>query len=721
MSYSYFSRLLGFVNVVEEKGRVTISGLDADAFIRDIQNNWNTSRFTKNAISSFTSSKITFYSFFCIEFDFILTELMKTRRTNLPRRILMSVQEKLRANTWLKRIDEPRRQRNIVNKARLADLTVDLFRYQEDFLDLYNEKVPMYGLRGYILGDRPGTGKTITGIALHHCLETDTKIIIAPKNSLYDPWEKTLEEVFKVKPKMYLSAAENPEYRKLVPGLEYYVFHYEAQDEAVAFVNRHHKELGRISVTADESHNLNESARDFSQRTNHFLDLCTYAEHVLWQSGTVFRKMGNEIIPCFRTIDPLFNRNVEERFRPIYGVNANRAKDILAHRIGLVTRVVEAKVDEPDYLELNAPIPGAARFKLSVIKERMREFITERLTYYKAHEEEYERDYFALVEVARKKGRIPEAQLNDYLRTTAMFNTGYDPIGHKGLPAQANKFEDAFIFPALDKAQKERFQEVRSVYKYMDLKVQGEALGRILGIERAQCASAIGAYKGNFYSLKDKSDKYTIKELIDAAPSKTVIFTSYVQAALDTEASLREQGFDPLVVYGETNKDLNAILKEYANNPAKNPLIATYQSLSTAVPLVMASRTLTLNQPFRDMIRKQAVARTARIGQPHATTFVDLYIDTGDEPNISERNRDILQWSKEAVEQIMGRTVVSLALESLHSGFVVTGEGEDISDVSVSYSGAYNQPEEDLPVDVTYSIENIRGRASSSVTDVLDW
>lgn len=722
MSFSYFTRLLGVINVVEDKGKVTISGLDAEAFIRDIRNNWNTSRFDKNAIIANTSSRLTFYSFFAIEFDFILTELMKTRRTNLPRRILTQIQEKLRANTWLKRIEDPKVIKRIVDKSKLKDLTYDLFRYQEDFLDLYNDRVQQYGLKGYILGDRPGTGKSASGIALHHCLGTDTKIIITPKNSLYEPWEKTLSEIFFNKPTMYLTVAQEAEHRKLVPGLQYYVFHYEALETAVQFVKKHRKELGTISITLDESHNLNESTRQLSKRTSLFLELCEFGEHILWQSGTVFRHMGNEIIPCFRTIDPMFNQFVEERFRPIYGVNANRARDILAHRIGLVTRVVEAKVPEPTYLELSAKIPGADRFKLSTIKERMRIFVTERLAHYKKHEDEYEKDYFALVDVARKKNRITEGLLAEYLKITQTLHDGYDPIGHKGLPEQANKFENSYILPALDKHQKARFNDVKSVYKYMDLKVQGEALGRILGTERALCAAAIGSYQGDFVNLQDQSDKYSIKDLIDSALSKTVIFTSYVKAVLDTEASLREQGFDPLVVYGDTNADLTAIRREFTNNPAKNPLIATYQSLSTAVPLVMASRTLTLNQPFRDLIRKQAVARTSRIGQEHETTFIDLYIDTGNEANISERNRDILQWSREAVEQIMGRTTVSFATESLERGLVAGMEADGLSGLLVGADLAYEALEnilgENLPEDVN-PIENLA--ADDGRLEVLNW
>jgi type I site-specific restriction-modification system R (restriction) subunit len=63
---------------------------------------------------------------------------------------------------------------------------------------------------------------------------------------------------------------------------------------------------------------------------------------------------------------------------------------------------------------------------------------------------------------------------------------------------------------------------------------------------------------------------------------------------------------------------------------------------------------ITLNAPFRDYELNQAIARVDRIGQPNPVTVVHCYLDTGDVPNISTRSKDILEWSKEQVQQIMG-------------------------------------------------------------------
>jgi ribosomal protein S10 len=83
-------------------------------------------------------------------------------------------------------------------------------------------------------------------------------------------------------------------------------------------------------------------------------------------------------------------------------------------------------------------------------------------------------------------------------------------------------------------------------------------------------------------------------------------------------------------------------------------MMATYKSLAEAVPITMASTLITLNDPFRDYELNQAIARVDRIGQPNPVTVVRCYLDTGAEPNISTRSRDILEWSKEQVQQIMG-------------------------------------------------------------------
>lgn len=107
-------------------------------------------------------------------------------------------------------------------------------------------------------------------------------------------------------------------------------------------------------------------------------------------------------------------------------------------------------------------------------------------------------------------------------------------------------------------------------------------------------------------------------------------------------------------MFAETNNNLPQIVKRFDEDENINPLIATYQSLSTAVPLIMANTLILLNAPFRIHEKEQTVARANRLGQDKTVQVYNVFLDTNGEPNISTRSLDIMEWSKEQVNVIMG-------------------------------------------------------------------
>jgi superfamily II DNA or RNA helicase len=145
-------------------------------------------------------------------------------------------------------------------------------------------------------------------------------------------------------------------------------------------------------------------------------------------------------------------------------------------------------------------------------------------------------------------------------------------------------------------------------------------------------------------------------DVCESTEKKTIVFTSYVEVLEQAAKSAQEQELAPAVVYAKTNNDLSKIVHAFSEDKRVNPLIATYASLSTAVPLVMADTMILIDVPFRDYILQQTVSRIHRIGADTQTTVYTCTLDTQGQANISTRTVDILKWSQQETEAILGIT-----------------------------------------------------------------
>jgi hypothetical protein len=96
------------------------------------------------------------------------------------------------------------------------------------------------------------------------------------------------------------------------------------------------------------------------------------------------------------------------------------------------------------------------------------------------------------------------------------------------------------------------------------------------------------------------------------------------------------------------------------------------KSLSTAVPILSANRTIAIDRPDRDYIWQQALARTNRRGQDTDCDCIVPLLDTGDADNITTRSGDILSWSKEQVEAMTSLTLnledEAIMFDGYHAG-----------------------------------------------------
>ncbi|QVD49250.1 hypothetical protein LUCX_180 [Xanthomonas phage vB_XciM_LucasX] len=674
-----FKRLLGIIHVEQKNDLIQIGGVATDSLSRDIQNHWGTSKIVANMFAQFGRRLIEFQLFFALEVHYMLQQLLKNRRNWTSKSAIQSAIKQLEDNTWLANLKPDVEHPKVLDRSRLKLFFKTPLPHQLDFFNLYEYGRTALGLKGYLLSAAAGSGKTLMDLMLAEMVHSDFVVIVSPNNAVYRVWHEAIAGNSKREyrePQSIWIAGEDKPYK----GERFLLTHYEGMARLLVEAR---KLNGKVTVILDESHNFNEIK---SQRTQLFIELCeiTKSENVIWASGTPIKALGGECIPLLKTIDPLFDAKAEARFRQIFGINAQRALDILKNRMGFITFKVEktAVVDnKPTERTIRVKIPNGGDYTLDAVRQRMTAFISERTAYYKKNYKTYEDIYEGCLShfEATLKDSKDKASFGEYRRQVAVVKRTPDPRFTGDQMKFCNQYEEKVIMPTLSLADRKAFKGAKSVIKYVNLKVMGEALGSVLGKARSQVHV-------------DMLPHIPFDKIMEEAEKKTVIFTSYVEVVKQLDAQLRKGGHTPMLVYGETNKHLVSNVGAFEDDASVNPLVATYPSLSTAVPLVMADQEIFLNSPFRTHELTQAKARVDRLGQDTPVKFVFILLDTGDEPNISTRSNDILEWSKQQVAAIMGSDYDTEAAKLMDS-YVASMESQhdDDRDNVISFESALNE------------------------------
>lgn len=666
-----FSNVISLFKGVEVKtepdGTVRILGMKTEPFLLAIDNLWKTSKISSHIFKRVRSHQLDLMPFFLPDFYYICKRLLGERRSRINRAAVQQVINQLETNTWL-RSTVASTYLSKLNLAKLELFNLSPLPHQNDFLKRYDEYTAKWHLNGYVLGAVVGSGKTMMALFLSECMETDVTICIVPKPTVEKVWKDTLDTRYKKKPEYwYSTSGEEP-----TPGKRYYVAHYEQLAKMIEFFKRPEFKGKKINIVLDESHNLNEIK---SARTELLIELAKLVGNfsIIWTSGTPLKAMGSEVIPLLRTIDPYFTPQAEEAFKKIYGLSSARGLDILAHRLGYTSfkvekaQVMESRVEK---FRVDVTIPNGKDYTLEAISRDMAAFIKERQTYYAKNKAMYLEQYFSALRAYERKLKTPAEikEFEEYQRTAKILHLGYDSMIHKEEPILCNNYEKKLIIPNLPKEMRENFKNARSVYKYVTLKIQGEALGRVLSKKREQCnvdmLQAINDYNVTDLQTNEKF-KTTLADIVENSVKKTLIFTSYVSVVDNLYDSFKAAGAYPLKVYGDNGNELPQIVTQFERDQRADPLIASLQSLSTGVPLIMANTVIFLNAPFRDYLYTQACARVDRLGQTEIVYIYDVFLDTGsDSPNISTRSNDIMAWSKSMVDQMLGVKMPDIAIES---------------------------------------------------------
>lgn len=643
--FDSFRSLFGNVTVKETAAEIVISGIRAKDIIRDMDKHWKTTRISQNIFNTVSGNSFSFFKFFAPEVMYILENIKLYRNRWTSIKAINAIREALLEHTWLKNTLPPDRTtiQGRLDFRKLSNLYFTAKPYQMEYFENYSYRLDQYGLKGDLIAAAAGTGKTYMGAALAEMLSADLVVVFCPKAVLESVWVESIHEMFKAPQTVWHSGKPMP-----YEGQRWIVCHYDAMpklqeilDDPTVYKDK------KVVTILDESHNMNDPNSARSLMYQNIVKLLGSVDNIQG-SGTPVKALGAEIITLLRVVDPLFTPQVEAIFKKMYGKEASKGLDIIRHRLGVVSYKVEkseagAELLPPIMRPYPIKIPDGQRFTLPAIRIMMEKFIRERAEYYKNRRPEDMKFWDTCVQIARsaitdKQKRI---EFDEYLYLVHLISRTPDPRFLGEEMKRANAFEKHVFEKLLPREYIPRFRDVKSVVKYVNLKIQGEVLGRVVGGMRIEANVAMVPYI-DWVGIVESTEK------------KTIMFTSFVEAVDAAEVHTTKLGMKPLVVYGKTTSDLPNMVKRFDNDASLNPLLATYASLSTGVRLTIADTMILLNSPFRAYILEQAISRIYRLGQDSQTYVYQCTLDTGEIPNISTRSADILEWSTQQVEAIMG-------------------------------------------------------------------
>lgn len=624
-----------FDQVKEEGTHYTIRNFPVIQFFNKLRKEYKTSKlehlFEVIGIRLFSANKrtIVIHKFFVPELLYLLSKY------EFPSSLINTI----RNNTWVGAATPVTSSVDLAYINKMID--VKLYEHQTEFLKNYVINKVTNHLRGYLLSFEQGLGKTITSLCLMEGLEKEHIVIICPKNTMMETWNAHLIKFFKNKQKVWVAGyTKGP----LTTSAKWIIVNYERIDEIKEFLIKN--QMNNLGIIVDESHNF---LRSSSQRTQLLIDLANYNRNadILLMSGTPIKSCGVEMIPLLRVLDPYFDDEAVTIFKRTFGFNTSIANDVLNARLDrMMTRVRKDILDLPEKKEItiNVRMSTGWKYTASQVEKEIVDFVKKRQDYYNQNLQSYLDAFEEVIEWLRDEptvGGQPDFQrylsIIDWLRESNIS----DARGNADI-VWANQYEKDVLIPALPEDLRKQFIWSKSVVKYLPLKIKGEVIGQLLTRLRMQMTT----------EMLQASD---IKQYVDKAMKKTVVFTSYVDTIEVAYNYFQSNGYNVAAVYGKTASELTATVKRFQEDQSVNPLIASLKMISTGATLTAANTVIFLNKPWRSIEYQQASDRVHRIGQDTDCDIISLVLDTGKEANLSTRMEDIMQWSGDQFDQIVDK------------------------------------------------------------------
>lgn len=628
-----------------------VSGVPVKALEYDLRNNFGTSVIFTRLVTKVSSRSFKIHRFFMVELAWILDHLTSQRNPRTVARYAVGMLkykqlfDEIKTKTWISSTFETWPSYNLEPMLKLFNFKP--YPDQREFLEEYSRIKNGYQLRGTLLDAEVGSGKSITSLMWAEMISPGKIVVICPRGLVTSPWKLEIEKVYKNPPK-YWSTLDGTNVLDHLDS-KIFIIHIEQIRTSnwinvINAISKNGKEP--IKVIVDECHNFNEPK---SQQTQGLIEFCTHpgVSDVLEMSGTPIKAQGRETYALFCIIDKFFDVNVRDSFLKMYGRDNSYLNEMLAHRLGRIKftiNTISGMEAPPEPEIINVSFPGCEKFTLDNIRIEMMKYITDRIYFYRKMLPEYTKDWQAFVDqyrelVASDQGDI--ADLNRYLEIVKYFQVnGYNNFTDAHLSKFANKVEKR-IEEQLRGEELKYFRHIKSAIKYVGLKIRGEALGNVLGKARMEAVRETIRHAG-------------LPELINSVKKKTLVYTSYVDVIDELIIYFKEEGINASYVHGDNSKEIDTVVEKFATDPDINPLCTTFSTLREGKPMLMANQIILMNSPFRSYELKQTIARIHRRGQDEECFVRMINLDTGEKENITSRSIDIMEWSKAAVEQLLG-------------------------------------------------------------------
>lgn len=523
---------------------------------------------------------------------------------------------------------------------RLKDVNLNLFPYQQEFLNiLYNSKYKL-GLRGNINSFAPGMGKTASVIACIHALDAVPCIVTAPKSTLDSSWKQSILRFLpKTKPEEVMIIDDY----KPTPKWKFLITNYERLAQAYQYAST---AAGPVKCLAiDESHNFRYLTTTRSQRLIELVEGLNI-ETVIPISGTPIKARTSELIPILKILDPTMDDDVVKIFKKMYG--GDRYSPIVE---SVIRKRLSIYIDKEELNESNnsgfpnkekyniiCTVKNQEAYYISTVKKEMKAYIDSQIpTYAKQQKPNFDK----LKELVKSipDDKYPAEQKFDYVnQVSTKMNAPMSDAGKQAM--QLIKQHESALKKAAPDIAKALIITRKMCTSWLQ-SLLGKAMGIYFVKRRIECSVKM---------VLDNAKE--IGKVIDDGELKTMIFSLYIQPLYSIVDVMKKENINGMVIPGGT--DTNALLQQFYNDNTMDFMACT-SAIATGTDGIQkaCSQLIFCTVPYRAADEDQTIARIYRRGA--ASKVVKIYYMKLDTPekNLMDNAYDILEWSAKLFDLAM--------------------------------------------------------------------